>query len=94
MMLAGMCGIPELQLDAAEAAKLAESIKNVAEHCELFVSPLHLAIGELFITASGIYGTRLFAYHLRKQAEERGKRVQLGPMAVPKPTAQAASVGA
>jgi hypothetical protein len=83
MVAAGVLKIPELNLDPSEAEKLAASVANVAEQYDIAVAKRTLAWMDLTVTVGGIYGTRAYAYHLRKQAEGR-KKVAAGPVAVPK----------
>jgi hypothetical protein len=96
MIAASVTKIPELNLDPTEAAKLAASIANVAEQYDIAVARRTLAWMDLSVTVGGIYGTRAYAYHLRKQAEGVKKMGpgSSGPVAVPKQPGAALGTGA
>lgn len=78
MIAAGITRIPELNLDPSEAAKMAQSIANVAAQYDVAIAAKTLAWLDLTATIGGIYGTRAYAYHLRMQAESKARK---GPVA-------------
>lgn len=59
---------PELELDEAEAKKLASSIREVSKHYPVTLDPKRLALIELGTMAAMIYGTRGVAIYKRLTA--------------------------
>lgn len=83
LMGAAILHVDELALDAEEAKKLADAIREVAKHYPMGIDPKKIAVANLAIVATGIYGTRAVAIYKRA-----GKARQPRPMAVPQPIRQ------
>lgn len=74
MMAASFSQIKELELAEDEAAKMAQAIARVAALYDVGASERTLAWTNLMVCMGGIYGTRAFAYKLRKDAEDEAKK--------------------
>jgi len=67
--LAAITGAPEFALDPREAADMAKATADVAQHYPVtFIDPKTLAWINLIQTTGFIYGSRLFAYRMRRNA--------------------------
>jgi len=80
MMMASFSKIPELSLSEDEAKQLTAAINRVASFYDIGASEKTLAWLNLAVCAGGIYGTRVFAYHLRTKAEEETRKQQQRPL--------------
>ena len=87
MMGAAFLKVPELELDADEAKRLSDSVKQVAEYYPVVFNPKKLAIANLVITLGTIYGTRAVAIY--KTAPKRAPAT-VTPIRPPAPAAQPA----
>jgi len=79
MMLATFAKVPELALSEEESKRLAEAIERVAVLYDFDASEKSIAWMNLFMCAGGIYGTRMFAFHMRTKAEAEAKAQQGKP---------------
>ena len=86
-MLAALLKVREFELDPSEAKSLGEATKKVLEFYPLGLSGKNLAIVNLVFVASGIYGTRIMAYNIRRGMEKRGPAPNK-VVAMPSPAAQ------
>lgn len=69
-MLHSFTGIEELELEKQEAEKMAAALKGVADQYDVKPTEKTLAWTNLITTSAMIYGTRVFAFRLRKKAEK------------------------
>lgn len=67
---AALLSIPELELEEAEAKKLAKSISAVNDQYKLTLDPKKAAWVDLCTAASTIYGPRAISLYLRKMNEK------------------------
>lgn len=86
-------GIPEMEIDAADAKSIALAYADVAEFYPAFkIEPKFAAILTLCGAVGGVYGTRIISYRMRVSAE-RAARPRGGimpPTAPPQPSAETA----
>jgi hypothetical protein len=64
-MAAAIVGVPEFAIDEAESKTLAEAVTNVSKHYPIGMDEKTVAWCNLAMVASGMYGTRFFAYRMR-----------------------------
>jgi hypothetical protein len=77
LMMASFLKIEELSLSDVEARKLAKAMQRVAELYDIEATERTIAWVNLITCMGGIYGTRAFAYSMRKKREaEEAKRKQ------------------
>ena len=81
--MASLVNIREIELSEDEAKKLSEASKEVLKHYPVGLSDKTLAWVNLAVIAGGIYGTRAWAYSVRKQSERRSRTIGLGPGSSP-----------
>lgn len=79
---ATLLDVEELALDPEEAKDLSEGIVEVGKHYRMDFDPKKVAIAELLIVAGNIYGTRIMAYRLRRNAEKKNKGPAEEPITV------------
>ena len=77
--LAHFSKIPELELQGEEAEKLTKSTLDVMAHYNIVPTDKAMAWGALIATIAGVYGTRIFAYNIRKTNEAEEKRAAQKP---------------
>lgn len=84
-MLAGFTHIPELEMEPSEALQMANALKGVADQYDVKPTEKSLAWINLATAASMVYGTRIFAYRMRKMGEraETAKPTQSGATVTP-----------
>jgi hypothetical protein len=63
LMGAAILKVPELEIDAEEAKRLSDAIKNVAQYYPMVFDPKKLAIANLCVVLGTIYGTRAVAIY-------------------------------
>ncbi len=81
-----------LELDAGEAKKLADAIRDVQKHYPTVIDPKKVAVANLFLVAGGIYGTRIVAAYNNKKKEAPVQQVTPpNVQAINKPAAKAAN---
>lgn len=68
--------VPELGIDTKEADRLASAIKGVADQYDVKPSEKSLAWTNLATAAAMVYGTRMFAFKVRKDMERAEKKNQ------------------
>ena len=88
-----MTSIKEINLEEEEARKLATASKEVLKFYPLGMSDKALAWINLGVVATGIYGTRIMAYSLRRETERRARRAAAPAAAAPAGQAPSASPG-
>lgn len=76
--LASFTKVPEVALETSEATSLATGIANVMEQYDLTPDPKVTAWVGLIMTASAIYGPRMYIYRERKREERKNKKTN-GP---------------
>ena len=82
-MLATLTKVPELNLEEAEARKLAEAIAKVNAHYGGFVLPEKYLVWANFTIALGtVYGPRIVAYSNRVASEVEQKKASNKPQVV------------
>jgi hypothetical protein len=74
MILANLTEIKELALTEDEAKKMADAIERVAMLYDVSASEKTIAWTNLAMCFGGIYGTRAFAYNIRRKAERDAER--------------------
>lgn len=79
MIVASFTGISELELADEEAKKLSHAIGRVAALYDIRASEQTIAWTNLVVCMGGIYGTRAFAYSLRKKTESESKGAAANP---------------
>lgn len=81
-MLHAMTQAPEWALEPAEAKSLADATSRVARHYEIAgLDQKTVDWGNLFVALGSVYGSRVFAFRLRKQGE-RGTQPRPAPRVV------------
>jgi hypothetical protein len=80
--LAAVISVQELELDRAEARQMADAIKEVLKFYPVGLNPKNLAIINLLVVSSGIYGMRFVAWRNRLAAEAR-ERVEHAQASTP-----------
>jgi hypothetical protein len=88
VMVAGITKTPELELDPAEAKKIAESLAQVSKLFPIGLTDKQLALSNLGITLAGVYGTRAIAIRARHMREGAGKPKPFLMKPQPQPQAQ------
>lgn len=72
-MLVMLTGAKEFAITEDEAKTLATAVANVAEHYNVNPDPKIAAWVNLFTVLAAMYGTRAFAYKIRRVAEVKAK---------------------
>lgn len=72
-MLAALTSIKEMELDKDEAKALSSAAANVARHYDVSASQKSLDWANLVMVAGSLYGSRIFAYRLRRSTERKTK---------------------
>lgn len=85
-MLAGFTSVPELEIEPAEAEKMASAVKGVLDQYDIKPSEKSLAWTNLATASAMVYGTRVFAYRMRKTTERPAKAAPAAPGQVHRPT--------
>lgn len=70
-MLASLTKVNELSIEKEEAATLAQAISNVSRHYDVAANQQTLDWANLIMVCGSLYGSRMFAYRLRKSSEKR-----------------------
>jgi hypothetical protein len=73
-MASSFLKVPELTLEESEAKQIAQATAKVAEQYELVADPKTIAWAQLVTTVATVYGTRIFAFRMRKAAEHQKSR--------------------
>lgn len=68
-LLAGMTQIPEIAIDREQAAVLASAASEVMQHYDFGMNAEQQAWINLMMVAGSIYGSKVFAYKIRKSQE-------------------------
>lgn len=68
-LLAGMTQIPEIAIDREQAEVLASAASEVMQHYDFGMNPEQQAWVNLMMVAGSIYGSKVFAYKIRKSQE-------------------------
>jgi len=66
--------VPELGIEQKEADRLATAIKGVADQYDVKPSEKTLAWTNLATAAAMVYGTRMFAFKMRKDVERAERK--------------------
>jgi hypothetical protein len=95
-MLASVVQIPEIALDEKEATQLADGINKVAAHYDMSATQKQVDWANLIMLCGAIYGTRFFAYRMRRSTEPKQEEIlvrppPVSPNAQPRPNGAAAS---
>lgn len=82
--------VPEARIEQEEAAKLAQALAAVNAHYATVFNPKIVAWVNLASVGAGIYGPRVLAYGIRKNAEKKAviKPTHLKPVPNPGPLQQ------
>lgn len=81
-MLAAATGVAEFEIEDAEAKRMADAAKRVADLYDTVVSEKTLAWSNLGAAAAMVYGTRIFAYRARRTAENAERKRPTAPRVV------------
>jgi hypothetical protein len=82
-MCAMLTGIPELELEEEEAAKLAKAVARVNNYYGGMVIPEKYAVWGNFAVALGtVYGPRAITYRMRMKQEAQGKPVTINAVPI------------